>query len=43
MHQGIDERTREKLYANILDVIEWFGGKVEQPRAIALFHVAVKK
>jgi SAM-dependent methyltransferase len=43
MHKGINEVVREKLYADILEVIERFGGKVTQPRSVMLFHSPVKK
>ena len=43
MHKGIDEAVREKLYADILEVIERFGGKVTQPRSVVLFHSMVKR
>jgi len=43
MHQGIDEDMREKLYANIGEVIERFGGKISQPQSVVLFHSRVKR
>jgi hypothetical protein len=42
-HRGMDEETRNKLYASILEVIERFGGKVAQPQSVVLFHSRVKK
>jgi SAM-dependent methyltransferase len=43
MHQDIDEKLREKLYARILEVIERFGGQVAQPQSVMLFHARVKR
>jgi SAM-dependent methyltransferase len=43
MHEGIDEAARERLYTSILEVIERFGGKLEQPRSVMLFHSRVRR
>jgi SAM-dependent methyltransferase len=43
MHDGIDEEKRKCLYADIQEVIERFGGSMEKPRSILLFHARVKK
>ena len=43
MHHGAHEGMREKLYAGILEVIERFGGEVEQPQSVVLFHSRVKR
>lgn len=43
MHQGIDEGARDKLYAEIREVIERFGGKVTQPQSVVLFHARVRR
>ena len=43
MHTGIDEVMREKLYADIGEVIEQFGGKATQPQSVMLFHARVKR
>jgi SAM-dependent methyltransferase len=43
MHQGIDEGMRNKLYADILEVIERFGGRVTPPQSVVLFHSRVKR
>ena len=42
MHQGIDEGARDKLYADVREVIEQFGGKVTQPQSVVLFHARVR-
>ena len=43
MHHGIDEAMREKLYTDIREVIERFGGKITQPQSVVLFHSRVKR
>jgi SAM-dependent methyltransferase len=43
IHYGIDEEVRERLYADILAVIDRFGGKVAEPQSVVLFHARVKR
>jgi len=43
MHDGVDEGKRKDLYADIQEVVERFGGIMEKPRSIMLFHSRVKK
>ncbi len=43
MHKDICDAEREKLYARIGDVIDRYGGKVEQPQSVVLFHGGVKR
>jgi SAM-dependent methyltransferase len=42
-HRDLDEDTRGKLFADIRDVIERFGGTVTKPMLVALFHSRVKR
>ncbi|MBN1657198.1 MAG: class I SAM-dependent methyltransferase [Anaerolineae bacterium] len=42
-HRGLDEETRDRLFAGIHDVIERFGGTVIQPRHVVLFHARVRQ
>ena len=42
-HQEMKADIRENLYAGIYAAIERFGGKVDQPRLVVLFHARVKK
>jgi SAM-dependent methyltransferase len=42
-HQRIDKGTRNKLFAGILKLIDQFGGNVERPYLINLFHSRVKR
>jgi SAM-dependent methyltransferase len=42
-HQGIDEQTREKLYARIREVLRRHGDRVEQQASAVLFFSAVRK
>lgn len=42
-HRGMDEGTRDKLFAGIAEVIERYGGRVERPHLTALFHARVKR
>ncbi len=42
-HRGLDEPTRDRLFADIRDVLERFGGRVTKPQLTALFHARVKK
>ena len=42
-HRGLDEDTRDKLFAGIGEVIEQFGGRVRKPHLVALFHSRVKR
>ncbi|MGD8625900.1 MAG: class I SAM-dependent methyltransferase, partial [Anaerolineae bacterium] len=37
-HRGLDEDTRDRLFAGIHEVIERFGGRVTKPNLVALFH-----
>jgi SAM-dependent methyltransferase len=41
MHSDIDEATRAGLYNRIRGVIERYGGQVEQPSTVVLFHARV--
>jgi SAM-dependent methyltransferase len=41
-HREMKADIREDLYAGIHVVIEGFGGKVDQPRLVVLFHARVK-
>jgi SAM-dependent methyltransferase len=43
MHQGINEQLRKRLYGKILEAIEQYGGKVDQPQSVILFHSKVKR
>jgi len=42
-HRGLDENTRRKLFAGIGEVIEQFGGTVQKPFLVAMFHAKVKR
>jgi hypothetical protein len=41
-HRGMDEETREQLFAGIRDVIQGFGDKVTKPCLAVVFHARVK-
>lgn len=42
-HRNMSEDLRQKLYAEIRNVIEDFGGHVEKPLQTVLFHAKVKR
>jgi SAM-dependent methyltransferase len=42
-HRGLDEDTRDRLFAGIREVIERVGGRVTKPNLVALFHSRVKR
>lgn len=42
-HRGMDEATRERLFAGIRDVIERFGGRITRPQLAVLFHARVTR
>ena len=43
MHKSIDDELRNRLYAEIQETIERFGGRVEETASVMLFHAFVKK
>jgi SAM-dependent methyltransferase len=43
VHRGLDEGTRDKLFADIREVIERFGGSVRKPNLAVLFHSRVRR
>ncbi len=42
-HRRMDTAVQEKLYAEIQDVIESFGGSITKPMLTVLFHAKVKR
>ncbi len=43
MHKDMDDETRRRLYAALETVLDQYGGKIEQPNSVMLFHAKVKK
>jgi len=43
MHDDVDQKIRDKLYASIFEVIQSYGGKVMKPQSVMLFHAKLKR